>query len=177
MKKVALAILLIAVIAVGSGTCLILNQNVEQTPGGAETENNPPNENQTCNVRIADFKWTSKFEAGPGGVLWGRNFNITLQNTGYMDVEGISVDIKLLANNTTEIWSETGLYGPGKIGYTPYPNGFDGKLNASEIRELRGGFHTGLDKLEQARDWGPKTYLVRVMVNSTISDELTLPDR
>jgi hypothetical protein len=175
MKTAAIAILLIAVIAVGSGACLILNQNVEQTPGG-ETENNPPNENQTCNVRIADFKWTSKLEFGPVFPRMGRGFNITLQNMGNMDVEGISVDIKLLANNT-EIWSETGLYGPGIIGSTAKYNGFDGKLNASEIRELRGEFLTGLDKLEEARDWGPKTYLVTVMMNNTVSDELTLPDR
>jgi hypothetical protein len=174
MKTAAIAILLIAVIAVGSGACLILNQNVEQTPDG-ENENNPPNENQTCNVRIADFKWTSKLEFGPVFPRMGRGFNITLQNMGNMDVEGISVDIKLLANNTTEIWSETGFYGPGKIGDTPYPNGFDGKLNASEIRELRGGFHTSLTDLEQAHDWGPKTYLVTVMMNNTVSDELPLP--
>jgi hypothetical protein len=104
----------------------------------------------------------------------GRGFNITLQNMGNMDVEGISVDIKLLANNTTEIWSETWYE---LIGPTAIPDGFDGKLNASEIRELRGEFLTGLDKLEEARDWGPKTYLVTVMVNSTVSDELLLPDR
>lgn len=93
---------------------------------------------------------------------------------GNKDVKELSVDIKLLANNT-EIWSETGLYGSGIIGYTAeYPNGFDGKLNASETGELRGGFMTGLDKLEQAQDWGEKSFKVRVMMNNTILDELLL---
>jgi hypothetical protein len=69
----------------------------------------------------------------------------------------------------------TGLYGPGIIGYTAEYNGFDGKLNASETRELRGGFMTGLDKLEQARDWGEKSFTVRVMMSDTILDELKLP--
>jgi len=170
MKTAAIAILLIAVIAVGSGACLLLNQNVEQAPDG-ETENNPPNENQPCNVTIVDFKWTSDWHHGAAFPQWARGFNITLQNMGNMDVEGISVDIKLLANNTTEIWSETELYDSREIGYTP----FDGKLNASEIRELRGAFVSSLTDLEQARDWGEKTYLVRVMVNSTVSDEFTLP--
>jgi hypothetical protein len=119
-------------------------------------------------VQIADFKWTSNWGAGPVFPQWGRSFNITLQNMGIMDVEGISVDIKPLSNNT-EKWSLTMLYA-GKIGYTP----FDGKLNASEIRELRGGF---VKSLEQTPDLGEKTFLIRVTVNNTISDELTLPYR
>ena len=69
----------------------------------------------------------------------------------------------------------TGLYGPGIIGYTAEYNGFDEKLNASETRELRGDFMTGLDKLEQARDWGEKRFKARIMMNNTILDELSLP--
>lgn len=87
---------------------------------------------------------------------------------GSRAVEGLSVDIKLLANNT-ELWSETGLYGPGIIGYTAEYNGFDGKLNVGETRELRGDIITRLG------DLGEKTLSVRVMMNDTIMDELTLP--
>ena len=89
------------------------------------------------------------------------------------DIEGLSVEVKLLANNT-EISAESGLYGPGIIGYTE-PNEYDGRLNASEIRELREYFMTSLDKLEQSQDWGEKVFKVRVMMNDTILDELTLP--
>ena len=162
MKRTAFALFLISIVVIAGATWFILSQTQNQV------------ENQTYDVKIADFKWTSNWGPGPVGVLWGRSFNITLQNMGNRDVEGLSVDIKLLANNT-EISSMTGLYGPGIIGYTAEYNGFDGKLNASETRELRGGFMTGLDKLEQARDWGEKSFTVRVMMSDTILDELKLP--
>jgi len=162
MKRTALALFLISIIVIASAAWVILSQTENQV------------ENQTYDVRIADFKWTSNWGPGPVGVLWGRSFNITLQNMENGDVEGLSVDIKLLANST-DIWAETGLYCPGIIGYTAEYNGFDGKLNASETRELRGAFTTGLDKLEQARDWGEKSFKVRVMMNNTILDELPLP--
>ena len=166
LKRRTLAIILIAIIALALAAWLIGNQTADQT------ENHISNaENHMPKVRIVDFKWTSDWHHGAVFPQWARGFNITLQNMGNMDIEGISVDIKLLANNTTEIWSETELYDSREIGYTP----FDGKLNASEIRELRGSFVSSLTDLEQARDWGEKTYLVRVMVNSTVSDELMLP--
>lgn len=162
-RKTVLSVSLITIITLALATWLIANQIANQP------------ENQIPTVRIADFKWTSSWGTGPVNLLWGRSFNITLQNMENVDVEEVSVDIKLLANNT-EIWSETGLYGPGIIGYTAeYPNGFDGKLNASETRQLRGGFMTRLDELEQAKDWGEKSFKVRVIMNDTILDELQLP--
>jgi hypothetical protein len=136
----------------------------------------PETEDRTYDVEIADFKWTSSWGPGAGGIQWGRSFNITLQNLGNKAVEGLSVDVKLLVNNT-EIFSWTGLYGPGIIGYTAEYNGYDGKLNANEIRELRGGFMSRLDVLDEAHVWngGQKEYSVRVMMNKTIIDELLLP--
>jgi hypothetical protein len=162
MKRTALALFLISIVIVAGAAWVILSQIENQV------------ENQTYDVKIADFKWTSNWGSGPVGVLWGRSFNITLRNMGNRDVEGLSVDMKLLANNT-EISATTGLYGPGIIGYTAEYNGFDGKLNASETRELRGAFMTGLDKLAQAQDWGEKSFKVRVMMNDTILDEMPLP--
>jgi hypothetical protein len=162
MKRTALALFPISIVIVAGVAWVVLSQIENQV------------ENRIYDVKIADFKWTSTWGSGPVGVLWGRSFNITLQNMGNRDVEGLSVDIKLLANNT-EIWSETGLYGPGIIGYTAEYNGYDGQLNASETRELRGAFMTGLDKLEQALDWGEKSFKVRVMMNNTVLDEFPLP--
>ena len=136
----------------------------------------PETEDRTYDVEIADFKWTSSWGSGAGGIQWGRSFNITLQNLGNKAVEGLSVDVTLLVNNT-EIFSWTGLYGPGIIGYTAEYNGYDGKLNANEIRELRGDFMSRLDVLDEAHVWngGQKEYSVRVMMNKTIIDELLLP--
>ena len=164
MKRTAVALFLISIVIIAGATWLILSQTENQV------------ENQTYDVKITDFKWTSNWGPGPVGVLWGRSFNITLQNMGNRDVEGLSVDIKLLANDT-EIWSETGLYGPGIIGYTAEYNGYDGKLNANETRELRGGFMSRLDILDEAHVWngGQKAYSVRVMMNDTVINELMLP--
>jgi len=164
MKRTAVALFLISIVIIAGATWLILSQTENQV------------ENQTYDVKITDFKWTSNWGPGPVGVLWGRSFNITLQNMGNRDVEGLSVDIKLLANDT-EIWSETGLYGPGIIGYTAEYNGYDGKLNANETRELRGGFMSRLDILDGAHVWdgGQNAFAVRVIMNDTILDELLLP--
>ena len=136
----------------------------------------PETEDRTYDVEIADFKWTSSWGPGAGGIQWGRSFNVTLQNLGNKAVEDLSVDVTLLVNNT-EIFSWTGLYGPGIIGYTAEYNGYDGKLNANEIRELRGDFMSRLDVLDEAHVWngGQKEYSVRVMMNKTIIDELLLP--
>ena len=155
-----IALLIISILAIASAASLILSQ----------TQNPKP----SYQAKITDFKWTSSWGPGPVGVLWGRSFNITIQNTGNRDIEGLTVDIELSANNT-EIWSETGLYGPGVIGYTAEYNGFDGKFGIGEVREIRGGFMTGLDKLDQASNWGEKTFLVRIMLNQTILDSLRFP--
>ena len=164
MKRTAVALFLISIVIIAGATWLILSQTENQV------------ENQAYDVKITDFKWTSNWGTGPVGLLFGRSFNITLQNMGNRAVEGLSVDIKLLANGT-EIWSETGLYGPGIIGYTAEYNGFDGKLNASETRELRGDFMSRLDILDEAHVWngGQKAYSVRVMMNDTVINELMLP--
>jgi hypothetical protein len=165
MKRNALVALLIGVVVIAGATWVILSQTENQIENQVE--------DQTFEVKIVDFKWTSSAGPGPVGLLWGQSFNVTLKNLENRDIDGLSVEVKLLANNT-EIPAESGLYGPGKIGYTE-PNDYDGRLNASETRELRGYFETSLDKLEQAQDWGEKVFTVRVMMNDTILDELKLP--
>jgi hypothetical protein len=173
MSKALIAVLLISVISIAVAIPLLLSHAQNQISD--QNENDDVKETESDGVKIAEFEWTSHWGPGAGGLQWGRAFNITLQNLGNSAVEGLSVDVKLLVNNT-ELLSWTGLYGPGIIGYTAeYPNGFDGKLNASETRELRGDFITRLDILDEARDWGEKAFSVRVMMNDTIMDELTLP--
>ena len=134
----------------------------------------PETEDRTYNVEIADFNWTSNWGTGGVGLLWGRSFNVTLQNLENSDAEGLSVGVKLLANNT-EVLGETEIYGSGIIGYTANINYYDGRLNASETRELRGYFETSLDKLDQAQDWGEKSFTVGVMMDDIILDEIRIP--
>jgi hypothetical protein len=152
MKRIAVALFLISIIVIAGATWFILSK----------TQNHV--ENQTYDVKIADFKWTSDWGPGPVGVMWGGSFNVTLHNMGNMDIEGLTVEVKQLANNS-DVRSET------------YFDGFNTNvtfgLHAGEIRELDGTFMTSLDVLDKAQ--GELTYKVVCMLNSTILDELTLP--
>ena len=151
MKKAAVALFLISIVVVAAAW-FVLSQIENQ------------GENQTYDVKIADFKWTSNWGPGPVGVMWGGSFNVTLHNMGNMDIEGLAVEVKQLANDS-DVRSET------------YFDGFNTNvtfgLHAGEIRELEGTFMTSLDKLDKAQ--GELTYKVVCMLNSTILDELTLP--
>jgi hypothetical protein len=156
MKKAALAIFLVSSIFVAIATLIILSQPA----------------NQTYVVKIAEFKWTSNWENGPVGLACGRSFNVTLHNLGTRDIEGLTVEVKLLANNS-EIWAETGFYGLGIIGQTAEFGSFDGQLRAGEIRELRGAVTTRWDILDQAS--GERTDKIMVMLDDIVLDELSLP--
>jgi hypothetical protein len=166
MKRTVFAIFLISIVIIAGAIWFILGQS----------ENENQVEDQTCEVKIVDFKWTSNWGPGAGGVQWGRSFNITLQNLGNKTVQGLSVDVKLLVNNT-ELFSWTGLYGPGIIGYTAEFNGYDGKLDANETLELRGDFLSRLDVLHEANVWdeGQKAFFIITVTDDTILDELMLP--
>ena len=165
MKREALAVILISIIVIAGAIWLFLSQT-------NQVENQV--EDQTFEVKMVDFNWTSNWGTGGVGLLWGRSFNITLQNLEKRDIEGLSIEVKLLANNT-EIPGEAEIYGPGIIGYTVNINYYDGRLNASETRELRGYFETSLDKLDQAQDWGEKSFTVGVMMDDIILDEIRIP--
>ena len=151
MKKAAVALFLISIVVVAAAWFVL-----------SRIENQ--GENQTYDVKIADFKWTSNWGPGPVGVMWGGSFNVTLHNMGNMDIEGLAVEVKQLANDS-DVRSET------------YFDGFNTNvtfgLHAGEISELEGTFMTSLDKLDKAQ--GELTYKVTWMLNSTILDELTLP--
>jgi hypothetical protein len=166
MKRKALAVILISIIVIAGAIWLFLGQNQNQVED--------QNDDQKFDVNIAEFEWTSNWGPGAVGFMRGKSFNITLQNMENRNIQGLSVDVILLANNT-EILAFTGLYGPGIIGYAAEYNGYDGKLNANETREIRGDFTIGLDKLDAIRDLEDKCFKVRVMIAGIILDELTLP--
>jgi hypothetical protein len=185
-KKITASAVIIVIVAVFIATWFVHSQisnlqiqNSELQDQVNELQEQLRNlENSIKGVRILAFDWTSGWGPGAGGLQWGRAFNITLQNLGNSAVEGLSVHVKLFVNDAEVVWSETGLYGPGIIGYTAeYPHGFTGKLNGSETREIRGTFVSGLDVLD-SQVWnqeGQKVFSVKVMMNNTIMDELLLP--
>jgi hypothetical protein len=152
VKRTAVALFIISIVVVAATAWVVLSQIENQ------------GENQTYDVKIADFKWTSNWGPRPVGVSWGGSFNVTLHNMGNMDIEGLTVEVKQLANNS-DVRSET------------YFDGFNTNvtfgLHAGEIRELEGTFMTSLGVLDKAQ--GELTYKVVCMLNSTILDELTLP--
>jgi hypothetical protein len=152
VKRTAVALFIISIVVVAATAWVVLSQIENQ------------GENQTYDVKIADLKWTRNWGPGPVGVSWGGSFNVTLHNMGNMDIEGLTVEVKQLANNS-DVRSET------------YFDGFNTNvtfgLHAGEIRELEGTFMTSLDVLDKAQ--GELTYKVVCMLNSTILDELTLP--
>jgi hypothetical protein len=102
--------------------------------------------------------------------MWWRGFNITLNNTGTQDLEGIKVDVKFLVNNAekyVETWSsDTGAN-------AEYPNMTCG-LEAGETCEIMGGVVTTLD------EWADPqvveiSFIAQVTVNGTVLDDLSLP--
>jgi hypothetical protein len=130
------------------------------------------NANQAYCVEIVEFNWTSSWGPGPVGLLWGRGFNVTLHNLGDGDIEGVKMEVKLLANNS-EIWSQTWLDEVTIEGHVvSHPNVTFG-LHAGEIREFDGGFVTKLDELDKAQ--GEMVFRVIVLSNSTILDDLSFP--
>jgi len=160
LKKTALAIILLSLIALSFATWLILNQMANQA------------ENQIAHVKIADFKWTSDWGPGTVGILWCRSFNITLNNIGNQDLEGIKVEVKFLANNT-ELWTSTWFHERGTSVKSPdYPN-MTFELKAGEICELLGTFYTKLTELDKTQ--GEKTLMFEVISNGTTLDDLSLP--
>jgi hypothetical protein len=68
MNRKTLAFFLIIVIALSAASWLVYNQTKDQV------------ENPTYDVKITDFKWTSNWEKGPVGLMWGGPFNVTLHN-------------------------------------------------------------------------------------------------
>ena len=158
MKSKALAVILISIIVIAGAIWLFLGQTEDENHSEDQIEE------QIIDIDIVDFKWTGFLGFGPVGTLYGVGFNVTLHNLGNTDIEGITIEVKEFANDT-EIWSET------------WFDAVDGqdptfRLNASEIRVFDGTFmrSMGLNEPE-----GEQVFKVICMSNSTILDELVLP--
>jgi len=161
LNRTALAIILISIIVLAGVTWLIFNQTENQV------------KTQKYEVKITDFNWTSRWAFGPVGTSYGRSFNVTLQNSGIMDLQEVKIEVKLF-DNSNELWSQTWLDEVATDGHiTSHPNVTFG-ISAGEIREFDGGFMTKLEELNEAQ--GDLTFKVTCMLNSTILGELPLPN-
>jgi len=153
MKRTALTVVLISIIVIAGVTWVILSQIEKQSENQIE--------DQIINIEIVDFEWTGFLGFGPVGTLYGSGFNVTLQNLGNTDVEGIIIEVKEFVNDT-ELWSETWFDGQD----------YAFRLNASEIRVFDGAF---MRRMELNEPEGEQVFKVICMSNSTVLDELVLP--
>lgn len=168
MKKVILITCLLIITLSGS-ILLYLSQMHEQKTNGEGLEDLDP----TYDVKITDFKWTSHWES-PGGVQAAISFNITLHNSKNKDIDGLSVDVKMLNANGDELQTETMFYGQGIIGNGATIQPFDGILHGGENLTLRGGIVSDWGTMTNAWDLGSITTLVDVKLGSVVLDECNI---
>ena len=101
----------------------------------------------------------------------GQDFNVTLHNLGNTDIEGVKVKVKLFANDS-ELWSQTWLDVVDDDGQVKSLLDPTFRLNAGEIRVFNGTYEGHLDYFQSEEE---VTFKVICMSNSTILDELVLP--
>ena len=138
---------------------------INPTPSPSNTPTPTPDQNEKpiFDVKIIEFKWTSEWAKGPVPGDWRfRHFNATIQNFGNDEVDGLTIEVKIIANNTelqttTHILYET----------------LDGALNKGESRELIGRVTIGLDILEQTS--GDRTAKILVFLTGSVLDDLAIP--
>ena len=121
------------------------------------------NEKPIYDVRIIEFKWTSDWVKGPVPGDWRfRNFITTIQNFVDIDVYGLTVEARIIANNSELVTATAILYGT-----------LEGVLYGGESRELVGRVNIVLDELEQASgEWSNKIF---VMLDDLVLYELAIP--
>ncbi len=141
MKKAVLLVSLLIIIIAVYGSFLLLSQSGALTAEIEDTQvNNNPSEasNHTLNVKIAEFKFTSTLQPGPVGVMACIGFNVTLRNLENEDINGLSLEIKVLNANGSDIQARIEFYSAGVMGHDAHVEAFDGKLCAGEVRTIRG---------------------------------------
>lgn len=121
------------------------------------------NEKPIYDVRIIEFEWTSDWVKGPVPGDWRfRNFITPIQNFGDIDVDGLTVEVRIIANNSELETGTAILYGT-----------LEGVLYGGESRELIGRVNIVLDELEQASgEWSNK---IIVMLDDLVLYELSIP--
>ena len=135
----------------------------QKNPTPTPTPTPDQNEKPIYDVKIIEFKWTSEWAKGPVPGDWRfRHFNATIQNFGNDEVDGLTIEVKIIANNTelqttTHILYET----------------LDGVLYVGESRELIGRVTIGLDILEQTSE--DRTAKILAILTDLVLDDLVIP--
>ena len=137
------------------------NQNPDQ-PTPTPTLTPTPDQNE-YDVRIVEFEWTSDWVRGPVPGDWRfRNFITTIQNFEDIDVDGLTVEVKIVANNSELQTATAILY-----------DTLEGVLYVGESRDLIGRVNIELDELEKASgEWNNK---IIVMLDDLVLYELAIP--
>jgi hypothetical protein len=170
MSKTILVIFLITLILF-SCTLLVLLQVNKRENGGSDVNINgnlPSNENQTRNVEIADFKYTSSWGTIVG-VEEVISFNLTIHNLGTKDIDNLSVAFKMYDANNSIIQAKIKFAG---LNITEFGAETSiGTLYAGEVRTLQGAVMSDLGTLANAWALGPTTTIVDIKLGSVVLDE------
>jgi hypothetical protein len=171
MNKIVVAISL-TIIIVFSGSILLFSQNINEKPQSKKPNNTnvTENTNQTVSVKIIEFKLGSGWGT-PAGVTIATSFNLTLQNLENKDINGLTVEVKMLDAKGNEIQTESYFFGPGIIGQGAQIEPFDGMLHAAEVRTLRGGITSDWGTMSAAWDLGKVTTVIDVKLGNETLDE------
>jgi hypothetical protein len=171
MKRKALAVVLIAIVALFITTWIIHNQisELQNQIGELQAQNSDLQDqisellsgNYTrVNVTITAVK-SGNWEY-LGGLAMIKLFNMTIANLENRDIRGLRVEVNFIANGS-EIQTDTMFFGSGIIGDGAQIESFDGLLRAGEVRELRGAIQAPVNNLHPAR--------VKVMLGDSVLDE------
>ncbi len=173
MKKAVLLVSLSIIIIAVYGSFLLLSQSGAWT---AEKEDSPVNStsperaNQTYNIKIKEFKFTSTWGT-PAGVTAAIGFNVTLQNLKNEDLNGLSLEVKMFDVNGSKIQAEAFFYGQGILGHGAQIEPFDGILHAGETRTIRGEIDSDWNTIINTPK--PLTTVASVRLGNETLDEWT----
>jgi opacity protein-like surface antigen len=188
MKRKALAFILIVVFAVSAAAWLVytkvseLQNQISELQAQNDELQDQIGELQNQNtalqdkldkiyegpVQITEFKLIGRWNA-PGGVLAAIGFNLTIHNLENRDVNGLTVEVRVLNANGSEIQAKTMWdLGPGIYETDPFDVGV---LHAEEVRTLTGGIWSDWNTLDNAWTLGPITAVATIKLGNAALDE------
>jgi hypothetical protein len=124
-----------------------------------------PNTNKVkITAFTADMSWNI-----PVGVTMAITFNVTVQNIGTNDIDGVNITLERIINKTESLIGSY-FYSNENSTYF-YENGNLGVLHSGEIRKIRVDFFTSLDHYAEVTS---SNFLASLKWNGTVLDERKL---
>ncbi len=157
-KRTLIGLLLISIITISIASFFLIQQI-----GNANYPNN-------SKVKITMFSVGESWE-NPGGLEVTLPFNITFQNMGANDLEGLKIVVEMFENGSSvrveTFFSET--------------EQFNGTLYAGETREIRGLIGTTINATSTMFPIGGTsetfTYLAKLVLGDVVLDECWAPSK